>query len=767
MSVYKIKQLEHLGSLPSNHRNARYKQRLVQNLHVEKELGHGDSFRFNCVFFLKFNHSGSTLACSTSQSQVDIWNPAMGKLLHSLDGHREIVTSIIWLKEDSTDAFFSASLDKTIRLWRHYKPVHVLRDHRDWIRSLGLSRDNKTLVSGCVSSKILGWDVPSCKVIFRLDHAEHRQGQADLNTVNSLDFSHHSSFLFASGSRDGCAMLWDIRTPVKPVLQFRAHKNKLNSVCFSADDLHLLTSGRDSAIRLWDIRCTPTSEPLNEPSQISGRSLVREYSDHLCSGYNVSCQFMNEDHQILTGSEDKKVYIYDVLSGAATVLPEQPAVTHAVQATDSGVELMLATSAVDHPFIRLWTPSLDASEETDMEHQPMHVDGELSPRANSQMNWRQLLSEEFVSPLRYKEAFAESHRHALEEVMHKYGDLLLQTFHRHNFPLTNNNRFPYALNRLEGDRQGSLLLKMVRELAEDFSCCMELYRRQLLQSFTEGSGSSCVDLKYIRRYIELRQQKRELDLDARLAALSIISGTSSSLSFDETESLSDSFARLTPRASNRYMPDSTVTRPTSAHAESHRALRQYLITGIPQRPPTVSGVEGVSASVNLGDLEDASGFLSSSSSPLAPVHPFMTPPLVSIPLSSRSSSAHSSPTSDVQRNRRRRSREDTDDEKEESKTRHLLHTPCPRSNRNPPFSIQTNLKAQQEGQISSFFSAEVSSPPLLHSSPPSPPLSTFSHYRSSLLRPQPRPIEHAGWANPFTVVVEPDSVGNVADDIVL
>eukprot|EP00743_Colponemidia_sp_Colp-15_P015429 GILK01018555.1.p1 GENE.GILK01018555.1~~GILK01018555.1.p1 ORF type:complete len:763 (+),score=87.49 GILK01018555.1:273-2561(+) len=762
MSVYRLKQLEHIGNLPSNHRNSQYSQLLVQNLQVSKELRHENTL--NCVFFLKFNHSGSTLACSTSQSQVDIWNPATGRLLHSLNGHREIVTSIIWLKDDSTDAFCSASLDKTIRLWRNYKPVHVLRDHRDWIRSLGLSHDNRTLVSGCVSSKILGWDLPSCKVIFRLDNADHHQSHADINTVNSLDFSHHSSFLFASGIRDGFAMLWDTRTPIKPVLQFRAHKNKLNSVCFGADDLHLLTSGRDSAIRLWDIRCTPTS--LRESSQISGRSLVREYSDHACSGYNVSCQFMNEDRQVVTGSEDKKVYIYDVLSGASTMLPEQPAVTHAVQATDSGVELMLATSAVDHPFIRLWTPSLD--EQTDVEdQQPMHVDGELSPRGNvAHLNWHQLLSEEFVTPLRYKEAFAESHRHALEEVMNKYGDLLLQTFHRHNFPLSNNNHFPYALTRLEGDQQGSLLLKMVRELAEDFSCCMELYRRQLLQSFREGNGSSCVDLKCIRRYIEVRQQNRERDLDARLAALSIISGPSSSLSFDETESLSDSFARLTPRASNRYMPGSTVSRHTSTDTESHRALRQYLLTGISQRPSTVSGVEGIHGAVNLGDLHDASGFLSSSP-PTAPVHPFMTPPLVSIPISSRSSSAHSSPTSDIQRNRRRRSREDTDDEKEESKTRHLLHTPCPRSNRNPLFSIQTNLKAQQEGQISSFFSAEVSSPPLLHSSPPSPPLPTFPHYRSSLLRPRPRPMEHTGWANPFTVVVEPDSLGNVADDVML
>lgn len=113
--------------------------------------------------------------------------------------------------------------------------------------------------------------------------------------------------MFLAGSRDGFIKLYDIRNlgdSQKPTVQFRAHQKKLNQVCFSKDDKLLLSSGRDSKIRLWDIRYIKDD-----------LSHVKEYIGHKCEGYNIGAHFMGDEEYILTGSEDSQIYLYNKLSG--------------------------------------------------------------------------------------------------------------------------------------------------------------------------------------------------------------------------------------------------------------------------------------------------------------------------------------------------------------------------------------------------------------------------------------------------------------------
>jgi WD40 repeat protein len=94
----------------------------------------------------------------------------------TLQEHTEIVTSFVWIhKEESRELnspskhanpdlqangnFISSSLDKTIKIWKNFQCVTTLKDHNDWIRCLALSKDNQFMVSGCVSSVIVGWDL--------------------------------------------------------------------------------------------------------------------------------------------------------------------------------------------------------------------------------------------------------------------------------------------------------------------------------------------------------------------------------------------------------------------------------------------------------------------------------------------------------------------------------------------------------------------------------------------------------------------------------
>lgn len=81
---------------------------------------------------------------------------------------------------------------------------------------------------------------------------------------------------------------------------FAAHNGKLNCAEYSSSDRHILTSGRDNTIRLWDPR------KLSDPDTGSS-SVVMEYNKHLCGGYNIYSTFLNSERNIVTGKTKNKV----------------------------------------------------------------------------------------------------------------------------------------------------------------------------------------------------------------------------------------------------------------------------------------------------------------------------------------------------------------------------------------------------------------------------------------------------------------------------
>jgi WD40 repeat protein len=135
-----------------------------------------------------------------------------------------------------------------------------------------------------------------------------------MNTINCLAFPKTSENIFLAGSRDGMVKAYDIRSNASdngPVLSFKAHSKKLNQVCFNSSDSLLLTSGRDSSIRLWDLRFLRT-DPSDYPSDLS---FLSQYTSHLCVNYSIGASFLpstSDASFLLTGSEDSLIYVYDV-----------------------------------------------------------------------------------------------------------------------------------------------------------------------------------------------------------------------------------------------------------------------------------------------------------------------------------------------------------------------------------------------------------------------------------------------------------------------
>lgn len=67
----------------------------------------------------------------------------------------------------------------------------------------------------------------------------------------------------------------------------------------------MLSSGRDSAIRLWDLRRIGPDVPA-----------IQTYASHVCRMYPIGAKFLYGGQFIVTGSEDNAAYLYGVVDGA-------------------------------------------------------------------------------------------------------------------------------------------------------------------------------------------------------------------------------------------------------------------------------------------------------------------------------------------------------------------------------------------------------------------------------------------------------------------
>jgi len=324
------------------------------------------------------------------------------------------------------------------------------------LKSIAISSDDELLLSGCASSGIYGWDLNTGTVKFRINKAHPQtmyegassssSSAVDLNTINSLRLHHFDNNIFISGSRYGSFRMWDTRAPQEPIFHVQAHHNKLNILQFTYDERNVLTSGRDGAIKLWDVRAIQ-SDPSTRVNSVTGanteaykKGVIREYRGHKCSGYNISCSFINNDRNIISGSEDYFVYIYDTLTAKVVkkILSHKSAVHLVAAAHGKGIEsLKVATASIDNCNIHIYSPQLLEEDEKSQSISSKFV-GVTPPDEKETANDIKVRS--YVQ------------RITMEKLMMKFGDQLFQFYHKHNLPPsvgTNNPEFLSVFRKIE------------------------------------------------------------------------------------------------------------------------------------------------------------------------------------------------------------------------------------------------------------------------------------------------------------------------------
>jgi WD40 repeat protein len=263
------------------------------------------------------------------------------------------------------------------------------------------------------------FDLETLKPMWRIKACERKENEPMI-TINSLNFTKSNNNIFVSGTRDGYVTIWDKRDISKSVLSLEAHCSKINTTEFVKEDTYVISSGRDNTIRLWDMR-------MMNPGKITP---VMKYSSHKCDGYNIPAKIFNDETNIITGSEDKDIVIYDINTGdVVNVLrcPSPNHIIHIVDATVNSSQIKIVSSSIEKMDIIRWSPV------TKVTNEPEDVQKE--------------------------ELLYSQERKIIDSLMTRFGDKILELFHKYNVTLSS------AID-LSGEEDDDGNLNIVAELSE-------------------------------------------------------------------------------------------------------------------------------------------------------------------------------------------------------------------------------------------------------------------------------------------------------------
>lgn len=106
-----------------------------------------------------WNPDGSTLATTSADGTIRLWNGTTGDLQHVLEGHETIVYAAAFSPDGSRLA--SGAREGTIRIWDVGSGVNTLaiRGHSSYVHALAFDPSGHTLVSGSGDGTVRTWSI--------------------------------------------------------------------------------------------------------------------------------------------------------------------------------------------------------------------------------------------------------------------------------------------------------------------------------------------------------------------------------------------------------------------------------------------------------------------------------------------------------------------------------------------------------------------------------------------------------------------------------
>jgi WD40 repeat protein len=171
--------------------------------------------------------------------------PDSFKLLHTIQKHEKNINDISWSPDGKTIA--STSDDSTICLWDSLsgKLVKTLKGHDRSVLSVCWAPNSLLIASGSADQTIRIWDSQSGRLTWKYPDKN--------GAVNSIEWSPDGRFLAWGSSDDGSIRICDVLSISDKLHQtLICHKAEVKSVAWSLDMKFIASSSVDKTICIWD-----------------------------------------------------------------------------------------------------------------------------------------------------------------------------------------------------------------------------------------------------------------------------------------------------------------------------------------------------------------------------------------------------------------------------------------------------------------------------------------------------------------------------------
>lgn len=325
---------------------------------------------------MAFSSDGTRVATTEDGAMVKISDITTGQQLFTLRGHTNSLTSAAFSRDGKLIA--TTSLDKKAILWDAItgRELFTLAGHAEAVESVAFSPDTMRLATGDGEGTIKIWDLTPSREVFTIFHPVGNTswfalnpdggslvmtGESDVlpevwkipqiepveaadsprklltleghqGPVRGLTYSRDGS-LIASGSFDGTAKVWDVKTG-EELDTFAGHKGDVLWVAFSPDGTRLVSAGEDKTIRIWEVK--------------TGKELFVLKRHHL--GVLIAV-FSPDGTRFATGADDGSAKIWDTASGKEIFSLTHPGTVFGVAFSPDGRRLATASNT---EIVKVW-----------------------------------------------------------------------------------------------------------------------------------------------------------------------------------------------------------------------------------------------------------------------------------------------------------------------------------------------------------------------------------------------------------------------------